>query len=462
MALFTAHELVEALDPIACDGAEKNFSIEGVSTDTRTLEPGMLFVALRGERFDGHCFTQQAVERGAAALVLEVTRQHELPQHPVPTIWVRDTLGALGALARYHRRRFGIPVMAIAGAVGKTTTKDMTAHLLSAHGAVHKTPENWNNQVGVPLVLLGLRSYHTAAVIELGTNHPGEIEQLCRIVEPTHGLITTIAEEHLEFFGSLDGVEQEETALFRWLATSGGVACVNLDDLRLRRYHSMLPSVLTFGTTADAMLVASVRFEPQTLYPIVSLEWQGMRAEARIVQPGYAAALCAIAASAAAVSMGALLDVIAAQLAQYRPPPTHGYARMVVQSADGGMTILNDCYNANPASMRCALETLAAYPTNGRRLAVLGDMRELGAASPAEHRRILSFARERADALVLLGEDMHRAAIELGVPALLADDHARAAELVRQIGRPGDVVLVKGSRTLALEHVIALLGASTP
>ncbi len=462
MAHFTRDELVAALQPVGCEGLEP-FSVTGVSTDTRTLEPGMLFIALRGERFDGHQFIEHAIMRGASALVLDVAVRGQIPAPSRPTLWVRDTYAALGDLARYHRRRFAIPVLAIAGAVGKTTTKDMAAHALSAEWMVHKTPGNWNNLVGVPLVLLGLESHHTAAVIELGTNHPGEIEQLCRIAEPTHGLITTIAEEHLEFFGSLDGVEQEETALFRWIASSGGKACINLDDQRLARYAELLPSVLTFGSSPHAMLRASFTFEQATLYPIVHLHWQGESATVQIKQPGYAAAQCAIAASAAALSIGSSLAAITRQLELYRPSHAHGYARMVVESAEGGIIVLNDCYNANPASMRCALDTLAAYPTAGKRIAVLGDMRELGDAARAEHISILRAAIERADTLILLGEEMHRAAAALGDNNhILAHDHTSAAQLVRQFARRGDVVLVKGSRSLELEKVIALLGAEQP
>lgn len=458
MAQFTRDDLFAALQPVACDGLERIY-VDGISTDTRTLQPGMLFIALRGERFDGHDFIKDAIERGAAALVLDVFFRNRIPLPRVPTLWVHDTLAALGDLARYHRRRFNIPVLAIAGAVGKTTTKDMAAHALSAEWTVHKTPGNWNNLVGVPLVLLGLESHHTAAVIELGTNHPGEIEQLCRIAEPTHGLITTIAEEHLEFFGSLDGVEQEETALFRWLAENGGTACVNLDDQRLSRYARQLPSALTFGSSAEAMLHATFTFEQATLYPIVHLHWQSERATVRIKQPGYAAAQCAIAATAAALSVGSSLAAIARQLELYRPSQAHGYARMVVQSVEGGITVLNDCYNANPASMRSALDTLAAYPTAGKRIAVLGDMRELGAASHAEHVNILRAATESADALILIGEDMHRAAESVGGYRLVrAINHNDAAMHIRKIARAGDVVLVKGSRSLELEKVIALLG----
>lgn len=460
MAHFTAEELIAAICPEATENVS-SLAVSGVSTDTRTLQPGELFVALSGERFDGHDYARVAIERGAAALVLDVSRRDKLDIGDTPTLWVRSTLDALGMLARYYRRRCGIPVIAVAGAVGKTTTKDMAAHVLASCYLVHKTPGNWNNAVGVPLTLFHIAAHHTVAVVEIGTNHPGEIAALCRIAEPTHGIVTAIAEEHLEFFGDLDGVEREETALFEWLQATGGIACVNLDDERLRRYAAALGRVVTFGTSDGADVRASVRFESTTLFPLVTIETGGRRAEARIHQPGFAAARCAIAAAAVAASLGMDAPAIAEALASYRPDAGHGYARMIVQRTGDGIVILNDCYNANPASMRCALDTLAVYPTAGRRIALLGDMRELGEATEAEHRAIVGYAAQRADAIIAVGEAMARALALLDgrIAAYSAPSTADAAVLVRRIASSGDVVLVKGSRSLQLEDVIARLGA---
>lgn len=465
MAIFTREDLLQALTLLDCDNVDILGAVEGVSTDTRTLQAGALFIALRGVRFDGHDYVEHAVARGAAALVLEERKRGRLDTAGLPTLWVSDTLVALGEIARYHRRRFDIPVIAIAGSVGKTTTKDITAHVLGQQWNVHKTPGNWNNRVGVPLVLLGLERSHTAAVIELGTNQFGEIEQLCHIAEPTHGIITAIAEEHLEFFGTLDGVEHEETALFRWLATAGGVACINLDDERLRRYVRQIPHTITFGQSAEAMLSASYRFEATTLFPIVTLSWHGRQKQARILQPGHAAARCAIAAAAAAVSAGINIETVAEGLSTYQPTLSHGYARMVVQHTANGLVILNDCYNANPASMRSALDTLAAYPTTGLRIALLGDMRELGAATEREHNAIVQYAAEKADALIAIGQAMSAAVVaadaSLHQRMYVANTHQEAVSLIRAIAQPGDVLLVKGSRSLQLEHVIMLLTADS-
>ncbi|MCX7930551.1 MAG: UDP-N-acetylmuramoyl-tripeptide--D-alanyl-D-alanine ligase [Chlorobi bacterium] len=457
MARFTAEELLAAIEPVITDNPN-DVCVEGVSTDTRTLQPGELFIALRGDCFDGHDFVETAIKRGARALVLDLTRRGSIDTHGVPTLWVHSTLDALGMLARYHRRRCSIPVIAVAGSVGKTTTKDMAAHILSERYVVHKTPGNWNNAIGVPLVLLGIAPHHTAAVVELGTNHPGEIAALCRIAKPTHGVITAVAEEHLEFLGDLDGVEREETALFNWLSTSGGIACVNLDDERLRHYAAVLPAAVTFGTVENAAVRATVHFEADTLFPLVTIDVGTQQAIARVQQPGYAAAQCAIAAAAIAASVGLDPRTIATALSSYLPERGHGYGRMIVQCTCSGIVILNDCYNANPASMRSALDTLAAYPTAGRRIALLGDMRELGAATAPAHRAIVRYAAERADVIIAIGEAMGHALDR--IPSTYhARTHTDAALLVRQFAQGGDVLLVKGSRSLRLETVIAMLDA---
>ncbi len=461
MPLFTREELAAVLQPVASDNLAALDVVEGISTDSRTLRAGNLFVALRGERFDAHAFVADAIERGARAFVLDASYRGHCAIGDAPTFWVVDTLTAYGDLARAHRRRFGMPVIAVAGAVGKTTTKDIAAHLLAERFTVHRTPGNWNNRVGVPHVLLGIEPVHTAVVVEIGTNRPGEIAELCRIAEPTHGVITAITQEHLEFLGSLDGVEQEETALFRWLAEHGGHSCVNLDDSRLARYAEHLPHVLTFGHNDAAQLRARFVLDSTTLFPLIELAFEGTHVQATLSHPGYGAAFCAIAASAVALSLGVDLEAIAHRLGTYRSTAPHGYARMQVEEGQGGITILNDCYNANPASMRAALDTLSAYPTAQQRIAVLGDMRELGAATAAEHRAIVEYAAERAGAIVAIGEAMENAVhlLDGSLPCTvaIARSHSEAASIVRSLARPGDVVLVKGSRSMMLENVIAHL-----
>ncbi|MCE7935886.1 MAG: hypothetical protein DYG96_15025, partial [Chlorobi bacterium CHB2] len=231
-------------------------SVRGVSTDTRSLKKGDAFVALAGENFDGHSFIRTAAERGAAiAIVANAWNdERERDPAPLPVISVADTLAAYGWLARAHRLQFQIPVIAVAGSNGKTTTKEMIADVLSARYNVLRTEGNLNNLVGVPAMMLRMNPQHTAAVIEIGTNMPGEIESLCRILRPTHGIITNIGREHLELLGTIEGVAQEEGALFRWLAANGGTAFVNLDDRNVARLAKGLPTSVSYSLRKRADL----------------------------------------------------------------------------------------------------------------------------------------------------------------------------------------------------------------
>jgi len=227
-ATFTQPDLVTMFGPAAAS-LPTDLTITGISTDTRTLVPGNAFIALRGERFDGHDKIEEALQKGARLILTE-----DISRVPprATALACGSTLHALGTFAWFHRRRFSIPVVAIAGAAGKTSTKDVVAHVLASTMSVLKTEANYNNQVGTPLTLLQLTHEHGAAVIEIGTNEPGEIEILCAMVQPTHGLITNIGKEHLEKLVDLDGVEKEETALFDYLRDHHGVALVNVDDDR--------------------------------------------------------------------------------------------------------------------------------------------------------------------------------------------------------------------------------------
>ena len=433
----------------------------GVSTDTRTMKPGCIFVALRGERFDAHSNIGEAIIKGAVCIVFE---QRWLPEWESSCgkefpkfcrVVVEDTLVALGEIARYHRKRFSIPVVAIAGANGKTTTKDMAAHLLSEKYITLKTQENFNNRVGVPHTLFQLTKFHQAAVIEIGTNEPGEIEILSNIVKPTHGVVTNIGEEHLEKLIDLDGVEKEETSLFRELQLHNGVALVNMDDDRLRAC-STLNNSFTFSTEHEADLQVKVSFN-DALQPNLNCTMSGQAFSATMQTVGYASALNAVAATAIALSVGMTTEEVCPRLENYTPEPAHGYARMIVESFDNSI-ILNDCYNANPSSMRMAFQTLRAFSNKGRKLAMIGDMRELGESTDLAHQEILLLAVQTADKVFVLGDDMATAAnLIKNSSIILCSNHRDAAEKLRKELQPDDVVLVKASRGLALEKVLRIM-----
>ncbi len=453
----------------------------GVCTDTRSLQPGCLFVALKGERFDAHDHIASAIEQGAVAVLFEERWLPEWEAGPgrsfpaFARIVVEDSLIALADLARYHRKRFAIPVVAVAGANGKTTTKDLCAHVLSSRFLTLKTEANYNNRVGTPLTLLQLTKFHEAAVIEIGTNEPGEIEVLSAMVHPTHALITNIGEEHLEKLRDLDGVEMEETALYRYAAQQKVHSIVNMDDDRLRKYANTLPQCYRFGTRSEEAsnlnMYGAISFDAH-LRPSIALQCPHAKTTVQLQTVGFASALNALAALAVANSVGMSLELCAEALASYTPAPVHGYARMQIQdlALPQHVHLLNDCYNANPSSMRMALQTLKAFPAR-RRVAMLGDMRELGDATAQAHRDILAMALVTADLVVTLGDEMGAAAEYLTQSSaelqesmstpkarhLHAASHTAAAQLLHEELREADVLVLKGSRGMALEKVIAEL-----
>lgn len=427
--------------------------VRGVSTDTRTLVPGNIFIALRGERFDGHDHVERALGLGAVLCGVERAFYAHATEHVrARCIVCDDTLRLLGSFAWYHRRRFDIPVVAIGGAAGKTSTKDLTAHVLSQAMRVLKTEANLNNRIGTPHTLLQLTEEHEVAVIEIGTNEPGEIETLTAMVLPTHGLITNIDKEHLEKLIDLDGVEREETALFEWLRDSDGLALINVDDERLRAYAGSTPKHITFGLDHAADIRPDVDVD-DALHPALHLVKGDFTFRARMRTTGLAAARNAVCATAVAYALRLPAYSVKIGLETYQPAIDHGYARMVVQQA-AGFTVLNDCYNANPASMMLALHTLRRYHASYR-VAILGDMRELGTSAPAEHEAMLAEAEQCADLIIVLGDEFHGAAQRLDRPhVVLAETHAGCVAALKENAQPDMVVLVKGSRGLHMETVI--------
>ena len=456
-ATFSHQDLVAVFGEAAAH-LGSDVMVRGISTDSRTLTAGNAFIAIRGERFDGHTHVQGALQKGAVCCIVErACFDRASPALQSVLIPVENTIRALGSLAHHHRKRFHIPVVAIAGSAGKTSTKELTAAIVGAKYKTLKTEANFNNQIGTPLTLLQLSAEHEAAVVEIGTNEPGEIELLCSMVHPTHGLITNIGKEHLEKLVDIDGVEREECTLFEYLADHDGLAFVNVDDDRLKPYgyHRGLRRVVTFGIDRHADMRVHITFDTE-LRPVVHVVNNAFTFRATMRLHGLAAARNAACGVAVAWALNIPADQVQRVLSTYEADATHGYARMVVQHC-GGIAILNDCYNANPESMVLALETMRQYPAQ-RRIAVLGDMLELGTNAHFEHMAILEEASAKSDAVITMGEHFRDAVEEMELSNVQwCETYVGCAEIIRDLSGTNAAVLVKGSRGLAMERVIHLL-----
>jgi UDP-N-acetylmuramoyl-tripeptide--D-alanyl-D-alanine ligase len=435
--------------------------VAGVSTDTRTIAPGSLFVALRGERFDGHDFLAEAARGGATCAVVARGRV-PAPPPGLTLLEVEATLAALGALARWHRLRFDVPVVGVTGSNGKTTTREMIAAILATRGPVLKTEGNLNNEVGVPLTLFRLRPEHHAAVIEMGMSARGEIARLAAIAEPRVGVVTNAFPAHLASLGSVDGVADAKAELYKGLPADG-VAVANADDPRmLHRARKSGRRMLTFSggadPKADVVVLRVLAQDPGGMRFLLGVGTKELEVGLPLV--GEHNAVNAAAAAAAAIALGCSDREILRGLATVRPVGR----RLRIERLPSGVLLVDDCYNANPASMRAALRTLRQLAGDGRALAVLGDMLELGPTEADLHRDLgRDAAAAGLAALAAFGPRARLArdaAVEAGMPAadaLATEDLAALAAFVRERLRPGDVLLVKASRGMMLERLVEAL-----
>jgi UDP-N-acetylmuramoyl-tripeptide--D-alanyl-D-alanine ligase len=438
-------------------GADRSYA--GVCSDTRTLKPGELFVALRGPRFNANEFVAAAAAAGAAGAVVD-SRIDATVERSMAQILVGDTLEALQKTSAAWRAQFGLPVIGVAGSNGKTTCKEMTAAILQRAGETLHTRGSLNNHIGLPLTLHRLDSAHRHAVIEIGTNHPGEVAALCELARPTVGLITNAGAEHLEGFGSIEGAARAEGEMIVGLEP-GQIAVLNADDEFIDLWRGMTRArVITFGIRQPADFSAS---DIHTL-----IEGEGFVTRFQMTTPQGAQAIelhlagqhnvaNALCAAAAAMAAGASLDDVRTGLATMRPVP----GRLQFKTAPSGAWIVDDSYNANPSSMKAGIEVLANV--DARRWLVMGDMGELGEAASDSHGEIGRFARDHhIDRLFATGK-LSALAVETFGPGAewFADveslSRAVGAELTREV-----CVLVKGSRSARLERVVdTLTGTSS-
>jgi UDP-N-acetylmuramoyl-tripeptide--D-alanyl-D-alanine ligase len=431
-------------------GADARFG--GVSTDTRTIARGDLFVALRGERFDGHAFLATAAAAGAAGALVD---ERQAPALPLPAVVVADTRRALGELARHWRLRFAPVLIAVAGSNGKTTVKEMLAAILRCHageGAVLATTGNLNNDIGVPLTLLRMRHEHRWCAIELGMNHKGETAALAAIARPTVALVNNAQREHLEFMHSVEEVAAENAAVYDALPADG-IAVVNADDAHAAFFRRAAGArrIVDFGLAPGAAVGGAC-----TLHPLSSglrVRIGGAEVPVVLAIPGLHNVLNALAAAACAHAAGVGLAAIAEGLGAFRP-----YAgRLQVKRARSGATVIDDTYNANPDSVRAAIDVLAAClaPT----ALVLGDMGEVGAQGEEFHREVGAYAcTKKISGLYAIGAATKHAVAAFGKGARHFES---VDELVSSI--EGNSILVKGSRFMKMERIVAALtGAAAP
>jgi len=432
----------------------ENVRFSGVATDTRVLGQGDLFVALKGERFDGHDFVGLARERGAVAAIVAADQAHALPGNRIA---VADPLVALGRLAAHWRAQFTLPVIAIVGSNGKTTVKEMLAAILRArHGTenVLATRGNFNNAIGLPLTILGLRENHAVAVIEVGMNHPGETAELAAIAQPTVAVINNAQREHQEFMKSVADVAEEHAAIVRALPADG-LAVLNADDLYVDVWRAAARErsglrVVDFAIDAPAatQLLDAAGDGGET---IVFTTPQG-DATVRLSALGLHNVSNALAAASAALAVGTPIATVVRGLEAFRPVA----GRLVPLTSTVGAAVIDDTYNANPDSVEAAIDVLAAAPAP--RWLVLGDMGEVGESGPRFHDEIGAYARAAGiERLFAVGALTVATVAAFGAGAQHFSSVEALAEHVAKIAAADATVLVKGSRFMRMERVVAML-----
>ncbi len=429
--------------------------IDGIVTDSRTIRPGELFVALRGENFDGHDFVESVATSGAAGALVDQRWNGNIPNN-FSLIRAADTLLAYQNIAANYRRSLTLRVLAVTGSNGKTSTKDFAASVLARKFRVTKTEGNFNNHVGLPRTILKATSEDEAAVWEIGMNHPGEIAALSKIAAPDAAIITNIGAAHIEFMGSREAIAREKGALAEAVGPQGTVILNADDPFSIGIAAGSRAKVLFAGTTDGTVRATEIR-QSADGSEFTILEG-AHRCRAQLPVPGLHMVQNALLAVAAGRAFGLSIEECAAGLAL--APLTK--ARLQIKQV-GGVDFLDDSYNANPDSMKAALRTLVELDTEGKRIAVLGEMRELGTESERGHREVgETAAMLKVDQLITIGdtaETIAQGARAAGLNNVSSVSSTRkAADLLGQIAAPGDLVLIKGSRAAKTEEVIEQFG----
>ena len=425
---------------------------QAISIDSRTIKKGDLFVAIKGKRFDGHDFIKAAFKKGAGAALVS-RKAPARYSNKYSLVRVENTVRALGELARLHRMKFKVPVVAITGSSGKTTAKDMIAFVLSRRYSVLASESSKNNLIGLPLTLLGLNETHHIVVLEMGMNHLGEIDRLCSIAEPHIGVVTNIGPSHLEHLGTVRNVFRAKSELLKRL-DKGDTVFLNGDDNFLRKPGRMKCNCVYFG------IDKSCKFRAENIHHERG-KWNfslGKQMNFELGLLGKHNIYNALSAICVGVHFGIDLATIVKRIRAFRPIQPK---RLELKKI-GGIQVIDDSYNSNPPSMRRAIEVLSAYKTRGRRIALCGDMGELGKRTGYMHRAIGGLiGGSSVDTLItsgdlsrLMGEEARKSGAK---DTYHAKSHIDARNILRRVAKPGDVVLIKGSRAMEMERVIEKL-----
>lgn len=457
-AQFDYFDLNVIFDDDELININRDFVSSNVVIDSRKVDDGSIFVALKGEKVDGHSMVRDAFENGAIACIVDKVWYNENKDlfEWKAFIITEDNLESLGKLANHHRLRFDIPIIAIGGSNGKTSTKEMMATMFSVKYNVLKTYENFNNLLGVPLMLLSLDKSYDIAILELGTNQIGEMYKLGKLVKPTHVLITNIGKEHLEFLIDIDGVEMEETSLFGEVR-SNGYGFLNIDDSRLKNYFNVLEKYVTYGTSDNAHIWGEISIN-DNLHPDIIIHHKSDSFEINLKSYGLISAKNAIACAAVGIHFGMSNAMVKRGLEDFVPVLLHDYGRMVVEKLED-FVIINDCYNANPSSMESALDMLKSFDDNSKKIAILGDMKEMGENSILEHKIVLDYAQQICDMVLIVGSDMSNTfeMYEFESKVVSFENNDELINFLDFVDKSNSIILVKGSRSMKLEEVILKL-----
>lgn len=457
--IFRIEEILRATEGRLIQGDEHTI-FQGISTDSRTLRSGELFIALKGTRYDGHHFVQEVLEKKASGVLIEEDKVGDFRWNGYRSkavISVRDTLRALGDIAKYGREKFNTKVIGLTGSNGKTTSKEMISVCLETSFKTLKTEGNLNNLIGLPLTLLKLDGSQEVVILEMGMNVPGEIRRLTEIAQPDVGLITNIQKAHLEGMGALKRIKEEKGELFRGIKDRGTIIVNKDDPMVIDLARDFSGQKITFGVENPADIMArdiQLRGKRGTSFHLI---FKGKEMEIEIPLLGRHFVYNALSAIASAIIFDIDLEKVKEALKRFKSIPM----RMEIIELRGGMFIINDTYNANPKSMELALETLSEMRGKGRAIAVLGDMLELGGYSNEAHQDLgMKVSKLSIDFLIALGEEapvIVESAIRHGLGlerAIIVESHQEAVSILKNTIKQGDWILVKGSRGMAMEKIV--------